>query len=106
MSSGSTDSKFINALGSRVHYQLIVPIFSKTVRDTIVLIHGFLCNMITWYRCFQPLADRTRCRILAYDRFTFGLTERVLDEERYCRKHEEQLALELSSRLQITERVR
>lgn len=96
-------SQFVSVLGLRVHYNLALP--SDAIRGTIVLIHGFVCSTFTWHRCLQPLADRTGCQVLAYDRFAFGLTERVLDKERYSRKNEELLAVELLKQLNITDRV-
>ena len=96
-------SQFVSVLGIRVHYNLALP--SDAIQGTIVLIHGFLCSTFTWHRCLQPLADRTGCQVLAYDRLAFGWTERVLDKERYSRKNEELLAIELLKQLNITDRV-
>jgi len=103
----SPTSRFISVLGIRVHYNLAIP-SESTVSDnhgTIVLIHGFLCSTFTWNKCLQPLADKTGCRVLAYDRLGFGLTERVLDGERYTRKNEELLALELLTQLNISNNI-
>ena len=100
----SPTSLFISALGIRVHYHLATPDEHRfsTLRGTIVLIHGFLCNTFTWNKCLQPLADRTGCQVIAYDRLAFGQTERVLDTDHYSRKSEESLALELLRQLNVT----
>lgn len=103
----TSSSCFISVLGIRVHYNLVLPSQSAFVEEngTIVLIHGFLCSTFTWKKCLQPLADRTSCRVLAYDRLGFGLTERILDSGRYTRKNEEALALELFNQLNITKNI-
>ena len=103
----SPTSHFTSVLGIRVHYNLVIPDdkTSSENNDTIVLIHGFLCSTFTWNKCLQPLANKTGCRVLAYDRLGFGFTERVLDGERYGRKNEELLALELLTQLNITNNV-
>ena len=100
----SPTSLFISALGIRVHYHLATPDEHRfpTIRGTLVLIHGFLSSTFTWNKCLQPLADQTGCQVIAYDRLAFGQTERVLDSERYSRKSEESLALELLRQLNIT----
>jgi pimeloyl-ACP methyl ester carboxylesterase len=107
MASSSPTSHFISVLGIRVHYNLAIPSESTSSDNhgTIVLIHGFLCSTFTWCKCLQPLADQTGYRVLAYDRLGFGLTERVLDGERYTRKSEELLALELLTQLNITNNI-
>jgi pimeloyl-ACP methyl ester carboxylesterase len=100
-------SHFISVLDIRVHYNLAVP-NNSTVSDnhgTIVLIHGFLCSTFTWSKCLQPLADQTGYSVLAYDRLGFGFTERVLDGERYTRKNEELLALELFNQLNLSDNI-
>lgn len=100
-------SHYVSVLGIRVHYNLALPspsIFSEE-NGTIVLIHGFLCSTFTWSRCLQLLADRTGCRVIAYDRLGFGLTERILEGERYTRKNEEALALEFFNQLNITKNI-
>jgi pimeloyl-ACP methyl ester carboxylesterase len=100
-------SHLISVLGIRVHYNLAIP-NNKTFSDTngtLVLIHGFLSSTFTWNKCLQPLADITGCRVLAYDRLGFGLTERVLDGERYTRKNEELLALELLNQLNLSNNI-
>jgi len=102
-----TSSHFISVLGIRVHYNLALP-SNSTFSDnhgTIVLIHGFLCSTFTWNKCLQPLADKTGYRVLAYDRLGFGFTERILDGERYTRKNEELLALELLNQLNISNNI-
>lgn len=107
MTSSSPTSYYISVLGIRVHYNLALPtqsIFSEE-HGTIVLIHGFLCSTFTWSKCLQPLADRTGCRVLAYDRLGFGFTERILEGERYTRKNEEALALEFFNQLNITKNI-
>jgi pimeloyl-ACP methyl ester carboxylesterase len=107
MASSAPTSHFISVLGVRVHYNLAIP-NQSTYSDhhgTIVLIHGFLCSTFTWNKCLQPLADVTGYRVLAYDRLGFGFTERVLDGERYTRKNEELLALELLTQLNITNNI-
>ena len=107
MTSSAPTSYFITVLGIRVHYNLALPSQSTFVEEngTIVLIHGFLGSTFTWNKCLQPLADRTGCRVLAYDRLGFGLTERILDGERYTRKNEEALALELFNQLNMTKNI-
>ena len=97
-------SQFVSCLGIRVHYNLSLP-KNDEPRGTIVLIHGFLSNTFTWQKCFQPLANRTVCQVLAYDRLAFGFTERVLESNRYTRKGEELLALELFKQLNIHDRI-
>ena len=89
----SPTSNYISTRGIRVHYNLAIPDndTQSEVNDTIVLIHGFLCSTFTWSQCLQPLAHLTGCRVLAYDRLGFGLTERILDGEQYSRKNEELL---------------
>jgi pimeloyl-ACP methyl ester carboxylesterase len=100
-------SHYISVLGIRVHYNLAFPNdeTSSENNSTIVLIHGFLCSTFTWNKCLQPLADKSGCRVLAYDRLGFGLTERTLAGERYTRKNEELLALELLTQLNISHNV-
>ncbi|CAF0857013.1 unnamed protein product [Adineta ricciae] len=100
-------SEFVSVLGVRVHYNLAVPTNENRSEEsgTVLLIHGFLSSTFTWQKCLQPLADQTGYRVLAYDRLGFGFTERILDGERYTRKQEEVLALELLSQLNISRNV-
>jgi pimeloyl-ACP methyl ester carboxylesterase len=102
--SSSIESRFILIGNVRVHYNLVLPNVDIR-RGTIVLIHGFLCSTFTWSTCLQELADRTGCRVLAYDRLGFGFTERQLDGQLYTRTHEQRLAVDLLEQLNITDRV-
>lgn len=99
-------SNFISVDGLRLHYASALPTNrNENVRGTFLLIHGFLSNCFTWRKVLQPLADRTQCRIIAYDRLAFGLTERTLDKEKFTRKYEEIFAFEFLRQLNIFERV-
>lgn len=100
-------SHFISVDGIQVHYNLAAPANASLSKNNtaLLLIHGFLCSTFTWEKCLQPLADATGCCVIAYDRLGFGRTERVLDAQRYTRKYEEHLALELLAQLNVRNNV-
>lgn len=98
--------RFVPVLRVNVYYEEYFPRSNQSeTRGTIVLFHGFLSNSQTWSKCFQPLADETLCRVIAYDRLGFGFTERVLEKDLYTRRGELSMALDLFDKLQIEREV-
>jgi len=64
-------SLFEEINGLRVHYKVI----GKGPPD-LVLLHGFGASLFSWREVMEPLA--ALCRVVAFDRPAFGLTERPM----------------------------
>ncbi|CAF0900538.1 unnamed protein product [Didymodactylos carnosus] len=112
MSNSDNDSQFISVNNIQVYYKRVLPTIDNVQNNdhSIVLIHGFLCSTFTWQKILQPLANRTGCQVIAYDRLAFGLTQRIEQWDKneinpYTRKGEELLALELFRLLNITSKL-
>lgn len=65
------ESKFLDVGGVRYHY---TEYGSRDATCTLVLMHGFGANTASW-RSVAPLLGE-ECRVVAFDRPGFGLTER------------------------------
>ena len=76
------DSKFVTLPegGLRMHYKER-PAAPGTPRTapTILLIHGFNGSTFSWRANLDTLASATGCRVIAFDRPPFGLSERALE---------------------------
>ncbi|KAG0354520.1 Alpha/Beta hydrolase protein [Gamsiella multidivaricata] len=65
----------------KVHYKICYPTIDPSYRvngngRNIILFHGALSTLDTWRKVQQTLADRTGCRVLAYDRIGHGLSDK------------------------------
>ena len=70
------DSRFVDVDGITVHY---TDYGSRDATCAIVLLHGFGANTASWARVAPLLAED--CRVVAFDRPGFGLTERPPRDE-------------------------
>ncbi|KAK9793203.1 hypothetical protein WJX73_006067 [Symbiochloris irregularis] len=72
------DSRFLQCCGVEVHYKQAFPeVASASHSDiSVILTHGFGAGVFAWRHIMQPLANKTGCRVLAFDRVGFGLTSR------------------------------
>ncbi|CAB4398328.1 alpha/beta-hydrolase [Rhizophagus irregularis] len=87
-SSSDPEGRFIEVNGIQTYYKKVIPqshkhllqnqhfIPNETNKPVILLLHHILGNLYTWRHHMQPLADATGCHVIAYDRPTFGFTER------------------------------
>lgn len=73
--------------GVSIHYKEATAGLSDAAPPlTIVMLHGFNGSVFNWRLVMQPLADRIAaeggakggCRVIAFDRPPFGLSERPL----------------------------
>ena len=91
------DSRFINVDGIDVHYKE-----SGTGSVELLLLHGMLGNVDSW-NYITPYLSKT-CRVIAYDRLAFGLTERPPVTEKnnpYTAEQAELLALHLMAAIEV-----
>lgn len=75
------DSKFVGLPeGLRMHYkERPAAAGTSSTAPTILLIHGFNGSTFSWRANLDAVADATGCRVIAYDRPPFGLSERALE---------------------------
>ncbi|CAG8437889.1 7993_t:CDS:2 [Funneliformis caledonium] len=88
IASSDPEGRFIEVNGIQTFYKLSIPqkhqqllqqqqlIPNEPNKPVILLLHHILGNQYTWRLLMQPLADATGCHVIAYDRPTFGFTER------------------------------
>ncbi|RIA82470.1 Alpha/Beta hydrolase protein [Glomus cerebriforme] len=88
VSSSDPDGRFVEVNGIQTFYKLAIPqnhmkllqnqqlIPNEPSKPVILLLHQILGNQYTWRNHLQPLANATGCHVVAYDRPTFGFTER------------------------------
>jgi pimeloyl-ACP methyl ester carboxylesterase len=88
VSSSDPEGRFVEVEGILTYYKLAIPqshqqllqrqqlIPNEPNKPVIILLHHILGNLYTWRHHMQPLADATGCHVIAYDRPTFGFTER------------------------------
>src|ERR1043166_1374710 len=86
--SSDPEGRFIEVNGIQTYYKLAIPqkhqqllqqqqpIPNESNKPVILLLHQIFGNLYTWKNHMQPLADATGCHVIAYDRPTFGFTER------------------------------
>ncbi|KAG0252918.1 hypothetical protein BG011_006686 [Mortierella polycephala] len=72
---------FITIHSWKIHYKVCYPTLDPFFLvngkgRNIVLFHGALSNLNTWRNVQQNIADRTGCRVLAYDRVGHGLSDK------------------------------
>ncbi|KAF9180745.1 hypothetical protein BGZ50_006022 [Haplosporangium sp. Z 11] len=72
---------FITIHSWKIHYKVCYPTLDPSFLvngngRNIVLFHGALSNLNTWRNVQQNIADRTGCRVLAYDRVGHGLSDK------------------------------
>ncbi|SDB95325.1 Pimeloyl-ACP methyl ester carboxylesterase [Geotoga petraea] len=70
-----SDSKFMRIDGFDVHYKE----YGEQNEKTIILLHGFGSHTYTWDKVIKQLGEKYH--VIAFDRSSFGLTERVFDIE-------------------------
>jgi len=70
------DSKFIEVNGLTVHYKESAP---ASPTCNVILLHGFGASTFSWRDTVLGLGER--CRVVAFDRPGFGLTERPMPGE-------------------------
>lgn len=68
------DSEFVQVNGLRVHVKR-----AGEGPPTLVLLHGFAASTFSWREVMAPLAEHAA--VIAYDRPSFGLTDRPLPGE-------------------------
>ncbi|PKC56049.1 alpha/beta-hydrolase [Rhizophagus irregularis] len=88
VSSSDPEGRFVEVNGVQAFYKLVIPASHRQLiqkkqlvpnepnKPVILLLHQNLGNQYTWRHLMQPLADATGCHVIAYDRITFGFTER------------------------------
>jgi pimeloyl-ACP methyl ester carboxylesterase len=88
VSSSDQEGRFVEVNGIQTYYKLAIPhshqqllqqqqpVPNEPNKPVILLLHQILGNLYTWRLLMQPLADATGCHVIAYDRPTFGFTER------------------------------
>lgn len=84
IASADPEGRFVEVNGIRTYYKLAIPrihqqqqlIPDEPNKPVILLLHHLLGNLYTWKHHMQSLADETGCHVIAYDRPTFGFTER------------------------------
>ncbi|GBC05550.1 hypothetical protein RclHR1_06290005 [Rhizophagus clarus] len=93
VSSSDPEGHFVEVNGIQTFYKLAMPeshrqllqkkqlIPNEPNKPVILLLHQILGNQYTWRHHLQPLADATGCHVIAYDRVSFGFTERPLHWE-------------------------
>ena len=65
------DSRFIDVNGVKIHYKTL-----GSGEPALILLHGFAASTFSWGEVMAPLAELGT--VVAYDRLSFGLTERPL----------------------------
>ena len=65
------DSLFVEINGITVHYKTI-----GQGEQYFILLHGFVASLFSWHEVMEPLGHHGT--VIAYDRVTFGLTERPM----------------------------
>jgi pimeloyl-ACP methyl ester carboxylesterase len=82
------EGRFVEVNGIQTYYKLAIPqrhqqllqqqqpVPNEPNKPVILLLHQIFGNLYTWKDLMQPLADATGCHVIAYDRPTFGFTER------------------------------
>uniref|UniRef100_A0A1D1XUG3 Epoxide hydrolase 3 n=1 Tax=Anthurium amnicola TaxID=1678845 RepID=A0A1D1XUG3_9ARAE len=88
VSSSDPEGRFVEVNGIQTYYKLAIPekhqqllqqrqlIPDEPNKPVIILLHHIMGNQYTWRLHLQPLANATGCHVIAYDRPTFGFTER------------------------------
>ncbi|RIA89875.1 Alpha/Beta hydrolase protein [Glomus cerebriforme] len=88
IASSDSEGRFIEVNGILTYHKIVIPqshqqllqqqqpILDEPNKPVILLLHHILGNLYTWRHHMQPLADATGCHVIAYDRPTFGFTER------------------------------
>jgi pimeloyl-ACP methyl ester carboxylesterase len=71
-----SDSKFMQIDGFDVHYKE----YGEQNEETLILLHGFGSHTYTWDKVIKDLGENYH--VIAFDRPSFGLTERVFDSEK------------------------
>ncbi|RIA80756.1 Alpha/Beta hydrolase protein [Glomus cerebriforme] len=120
VSSSDPEGRFIEVNGIQTFYKLAIPqihqqllqnqrlIPNEPNKPVILLLHHILGNQYTWRYHLQPLADATGCHVIAYDRPTFGFTERPTEWENgknpYTQEASVEFALQLVFNLGYTEK--
>jgi pimeloyl-ACP methyl ester carboxylesterase len=67
------DSKFFEIDGYDVHYKE----YGEQNSQVLILLHGFGSYIYTWDKVIKPLGEKYH--VIAFDRPSFGLTERAFD---------------------------
>jgi pimeloyl-ACP methyl ester carboxylesterase len=67
------DSKFVEIDGYDVHYKE----YGEQNSQVLILLHGFGSHIYTWDKVIEPLGEKYH--VIAFDRPSFGLTERAFD---------------------------
>ncbi|MGM0640282.1 MAG: alpha/beta fold hydrolase, partial [Thermotogota bacterium] len=69
------DSKFMTIDDFEVHYKE----YGKDNEQSLILLHGFGSHTYTWDKVIKELGENYH--VIAFDRPSFGLTERSLNNE-------------------------
>jgi pimeloyl-ACP methyl ester carboxylesterase len=94
-----TDSQFVIVDGIEIHYKQL----GEGERD-LILMHGLGASVFSWQRVMEDFSKIGT--ITAYDRPSFGLTERILPEDYngrnpYSRNYQPQLLAEFMNQLDM-----
>ncbi|GES98629.1 alpha/beta hydrolase [Rhizophagus clarus] len=111
VASTDPEGRFIEVNGIQTYYKKAIPqshgqllqnqqsIPNEPNKPVILLLHHFLGNLYTWRHHMQPLADNTGCHVIAYDRPTFGFTERPTKWEEGRNPYTQEASVEFAVQL-------
>ena len=103
----SKESDYIDICGKEIYYEIISPEILRSDSPMIIFLHEGLGCIKKWKDFPEVIGEETECRILIYDRYGYGKSEKFSEPRtsNYLNKEAFEFLPELLEKLHVNEKV-